>query len=368
MLVPGGLSRISFKNSFYGGVRCTIKLLVMNLVLDMDSKISRRGFMKLSSAAAMASAVGLGVRTEKARAFSASIAQLLVIDPATLEYKVFGPCCYYCEDYLIVSHYQPVALCEVVKGAGDTVFGNPVGSILSAGVDNNDYTSMHARIWEIPDWAIDMAMAFQGCKMCGVDSARSEATRSITDSSLCGTATDVLLSKAMSQINNQLPDCFPKLLYTTEADLTWNNGCRDITKASALAGIECSLFSSVFSMMGLETCIGTRWGPLYPRQMATHQDNASIAAGITAYRALHLSRFAIGSLPFDASLAVGKLQQTLPHITVGLGAGSLGLDAMVRMGNVSLSQVYCFIWWVPVVCCKTYDEVMGLCTPSMPCS
>jgi hypothetical protein len=333
----------------------------------MNTNISRRKFLKLSTAAAVAASTGLGVYTKEAQAFGTSIVQLLSVDPATLEYKVFSSCCWYCPKYLIVSHYQPVVLIEVVKGGGDSVIGNPIGGINSVGVDENDYTSMAVRIWELPDWAVDMAMAYQGCKMCGVNSARSFAYVNPLSAGVCGTASDALMKQATQQATSLLPRCFPRLLYTTETDPTWNTGCRDIMKSSLLGPLQCNLFTSMFQIPGNETCIGTKWGPLYPRQMATHEDHGAIAAGIAAYRALHLSRFAAGMLPFDASISVGKLQQTSPMRTVGFGAGSLALDTQMRLGPVSLASTYSFVWWVPVVCCKRYDEIVGLCTPQMPC-
>jgi hypothetical protein len=101
-------------------------------------------------------------------------------------------------------------------------------------------------------------------------------------------------------------------------------------------------------------CIRVRW-PL--------PDNGAIAAGIAAYRAIHVSGFAVGSFPFNASLQVGKLQQTSPGVTVGFPAGSLLLDTQMRLYPVSLESIYTFVWWVPVTCCKDYDEIMGMCTP-----
>ncbi len=329
--------------------------------------MTRRHFNKLSAAAIAASAAGLGVVSPKVRASDTNVAQLLSIDPVTLEYKVFSSCCYYCQDYMVVSHYQPVVLCEVVKGGGDTALGQSIGGPLSAGVDNNDYTSMHVRLWEVPDWAVNIAMLGQGCKMCGVDAAKSSDTSIMGGSGMCSVVTDKLVSEATSQLNDALPDCFPKLLYTTESDPSWNTGCRDWLMITPTE-IECSTIGSTISgMFGLERCIGTKWGPLYPRQMATANDNPVIAAGIAAYRALHIARKALGSLPFDTTIAVGKLQQTSPYASVGLGAGSFGLDTNLRMYNVSLSHIYTFVWWLPVVCCKTYDEIFGLCEPESPC-
>lgn len=332
----------------------------------MNTDLSRRKFVKLSTAAVVAASTGLGIVSKEAQAFGTNIVQLISVDPATLQYKVFSTCCWYCPKYFIVSHYQPVALIEVIKGGGDTVIGNPVGGINSVGVDETDYTSMAARIWQLPDWAIDMAMAYQGCKMCGVDAARSPAFPNQDSAGACGAASDALMKQATQQAGALLPACFPKLLYTTETDPTWNTGCRDILK-SPLGPMECSTFNSVFQVPGDETCIGTKWGPLYPRQMASHEEHGAIAAGIAAYRALHLSRFAAGMFPFDASISVGKLQQTSPMTTVGLGAGSPGLDTQMRAGPVSPTSIYSFVWWVPVICCKSYDEIVGLCSPSMPC-
>jgi hypothetical protein len=328
--------------------------------------LSRRKFIKLSAAASAAAAVGLGVKSPQAMAFNASIAQLISIDPVTLSYAVYGPCCYWCQDYLIVTHYQPVALIEVIKGGGDSVMGNTIGSILSAGRDDNSYTSMQVRIWELPEWAIDIAMAYQSCKLCGVDMARTENQTSQSMTDFCGAAANTVISKATEQFNESMPDCFPKLIYSTEMDPTWNTGCRDLSIATGLGLLECNTFTSSFNLFGQERCIG-QWGPLYPRQMASHDDNAAIAAGIAAYRAIHVSGFAIGSFPFNAALSVGKLQQTAPHVTVGFQAGSLALDLAMRAYPVSLAEIYAFVWWAPVGCCKTYDEVMGMCEPNMTC-
>lgn len=331
-------------------------------------KLTRRRFNKLSAAALAVSAMGLGVVSPEVRAAGVNLATLLTIDPVTLEYKVFSPCCYFCQDYMVVSHYQPTVLCEVVKGGGDSVLGQPVAGPLSAGVDNNDYTAFHVRLWQIPDWAVNIAMLGQGCKMCGVDSATSPATKSILSTSLCSAATDKLIGAATSQVNQALPNCFPRLLYTTESDPAWNTGCRDWLMFPP-TDLECStLGATIGNMFGLERCIGTQWGPLYPRQMANPRDNPIVAAGVAAYRALHIARNALGSLPFDTSMSIGKLQQTSPMVTVGFSPGSLLLDTQMLLGPVAPDHIYTFVWWLPVVCCKTYDEIFGFCTPSSPCS
>lgn len=326
--------------------------------------VSRRQFMKMSAAASAAAAIGFGVRAPEAAAMSANIATLISIDPITLEYKIFGPCCYFCQDHLIVSHYQPVALVEVIKGGGDSVLGQPIGGPMSVGTDNNDYTSMAVRIWQLPDWAIDVAMSFQSCKLCGVDAAKTSNFSLTSNFDMCGAAANPIVSKGVSTFNSALPNCFPKLLYSTEFDPTWNTGCRDLAAAQAAAGVICNPLTGSFSIPGMEICIG-QWGGLYPRQMASHNDNAAIAAGIAAYRAIHLSGFTIGTFPFNAALSVGKLQQTQPWATVGFQAGSKLLDTAMRLYPVSLEELYAFVWWTPVVCCKEYEEIMGLCTPQM---
>ena len=331
----------------------------------MNLNVTRREFNKLSMVSAMAAATGLGMHTEEAKAISTSIGPLIAVDPITLAYMVYGPCCYWCPDNLIVSHYQPVALCEVMKGGGDSAMGQPLGSILSTGTDNNSYTSMQVRLWELPDWAIDLAMAFQSCRLCGVDAARTVniPTSGLLD--ICGAGANVLQNKALNAFNQALPDCFPKLLYNTEFDPSWNTGCRDLSIASALGLLECNAITSAINLFGMERCVGSMWGPLYPRQMASHNDNAAVAAGIAAYRAIHVAGFGIGSFPFNAALQVGKLQQTSPFVTTGFGAGSLILDTQMRLWPVSLEEIYTFVWWVPVVCCKSWDEIMGFCEPQM---
>lgn len=325
--------------------------------------ITRRDFNKMSAVAATAAATGLGMHSEEAQALSPSLATLIAIDPITLAYMVYGPCCFWCPDYLIVSHFQPVAMCEVIKGGGDTAFGNPIGSFLSTGTDNNDYTSMQVRIWELPEWAIDIAMAFQSCKLCGIDAAKSPNAPITSIFDVCGVAADALQSKALDAFNQALPNCFPKLLYGTEFDPSWNTGCRDLNIVNGLGLLECNAITANINLFGMERCIGSMWGPLYPRQMASHNDNAAIAAGIAAYRAIHIAGFGVGSFPFNAALSVGKLQQTSPWTTTGFQAGSLLLDTQMRLWPVSLEEIYTFVWWVPVVCCKSYDEIMGFCTP-----
>lgn len=330
---------------------------------------SRRTFVKVSAAGAAILATGMGVYTPKVKAASAGIASLLSIDPATLEYKVFSTCCYWCTDEYIVSHYQPVAIIEVIKGGGDdAISGQETGSLFSTGVDNNDYSTFEARIWEIPEWAIAVAMAYQDCKLCGIDAARSGNTTLSSTTSACA-QTDQLVSKAVSEFNEQMPDCMPKLLYSTEFDPSWRTGCRDWAHASLSNPVTCNDVTGNISFFGMEICIGAKWGPLYPRQMATPNDSAPIAAGIAAYRAIHISAFADDSFPFNGALSVGKLQQTSPAVTVGFTAGSMALDTAMRQGSVDTTHTYTFVWWVPVSCCKTYDEIMGLCsdTEGMSC-
>lgn len=329
---------------------------------------TRRTFMKLSASAAAVAASGVGVYSPKAAALNASIAQLLFVDPVTLEYKVFSPCLPPLPEPILVSHYQPCALIEVIKGGGDSALGNPGGGITSKGVDSNDYTSVDVRIWEIPDWAVNIAMGGMGCKMCGVRSARWHNPRMPSPTGFCATATDTAVNTAVSTFNKAIPGCFPKLIYSSEFDPSWSTGCRDIAMAATFGGLICNPLTGGISIFGTEICIGQKWGPLYPRQMASQEDHLSVAAGIAAYRAIHLTSFATGVFPFNGALSVGKLQMTSPHLTVGLRAGSIMLDTMVRAYPVSLDATHAFVWWTPVACCKDWDEIAGACSPSMPCT
>lgn len=331
--------------------------------------ITRRRFMKMSAASSAALTIGVGVKSPTALAIDASIATLVTVDPLTLEYKVFGPCCHLCPNKLIVSHYQPVAIVEVIKGGGDSLTGAGLGTPFSSvGVDKNDYTTFSVRIWELPDWAIDVAMGGQGCKLCGVKKAKRPNAPVKVPGGVCGPMVDAGMGAALGAINSALPACFPKMLYNSELDPAWRTGCRDSGVAAAVGTLACSNgFTSSLSFMGGEICIGPKWGPLYPRQMASIQDNASIAAGIAAYRAIHVSGFSLRTFPFNAAQMVGKLQQTAPFVTPGFKAGSTLLDSAMRAYPISPMHTYAFTWWVPVKCCKKVSQIAGACTPQVPC-
>lgn len=335
--------------------------------------LTRRKFVKLSTAAASLAAVGFGVRSPKAQAEAIDLVKLLVVDPLTLEYKVFSPCCYLCPTYLVVSHYQPVIFCEVIKGQDSIAGVSTLKSPLQVGVDENGYTAFHVRLWEIPDWAVEAAMAGQACKLCGTDFAYFPTIADSSDAGTCGAATDSLLTNMVGDITDEF-SCVPKMIYSTESDPTWNTGCRDWAKTLNLGDFRCSVGAGNIGggLFGKDRCIGSHWGPVYPRQMASNWDNPNIAAAVAAYRALNVARNALGVVDYDTSVSLGKLQQTVPNITIGYPPGSTQAHNALVTKKISnsvagMNHQFGFVWWVPVVCCKDYNEIFGVCTPTIGC-
>lgn len=349
----------------------------------INLRLHRREFVKRSvgsilATSALSSSVISSLFPAEARADLniSDFADLLSFDPRTLEYKVFGPCCYFCPDHLIVNHYQPVILVEVIRGGADSVVvgkGSKSSAVQGMAVHTKHLKNFAVRIWEIPNWAIDMAMAFQSCKLCGKNAAPKSmgSMGSSFLSSFC--SADGLMNTALSQINDALPDCFPKLLYDSYLDTDWRTGCTDLQRMTdSLKGMSCSknrsaiksLASSAFGQD--DYCIG-EWGPLYPRQMAWKMEDPRLAAAISATRALSLAGEK-GYLSYSTDINLGKLQLTLPEATVGYRPGSKeGRDELEDVDS-SETGVYSFVWWLPVTCCKEISEIIGFCSPNISCS
>ncbi len=355
---------------------------IKKLMNKINFRLKRREFINRSvgsilATSAMSTSVisSLFPKEAKAELNMSDFASLLSIDSQTLEYKVFSPCCYYCPDYLIVNHYQPVILIEAIRGGSDSVVsgeGSESSSESGMVVHTKHLKNFAVKIWEIPDWAIDMAMAFQSCKLCGKDSA-PKSTQS-SDSSFLSTfcSADGLMSSALTAINDALPDCFPKLLYDSSLDTDWRTGCTDLAKMTdALKGMTCStngaaLKSIASSAFGEDDyCIG-EWGPLYPRQMAWKMEDPRLAAAIAATRALSLAGEK-DYIDYSTDLEMGKLQLTFPEAKVGYPPGSEEGRDEIEDTDSSENGVYSFVWWLPVTCCKEYSEIMGLCTPNLSC-
>lgn len=327
----------------------------------------------------------------------------LSIDPMTLAYVAGGQCCWHCPTRRRVFHYAPVAFVELFKGRRDSMFfpyTNQIGSILggTTGEPQGQGWQWEARVWDIPDAAIDIAMHFQSCKLCPRSAARvgrmaavnSHILNTVIAAECPGVLAKEVLDQFFVEVSASIPlaACFPKILYDSTVDTqNWHEGCRDTllaaqmnsmmetSGAAAICGVPFA--SQIQSMFGgggglraaLEPCVG-QWGYLFPRQMHAVHDSMVIGAALTAYRALHVARYSLGTMPYDVSLN-GKLQMTWPTSGVGFTPGT---DPLLyeTFNALSLNPLrndgrFGFVWWVPVACCKSFWHIYGACVPLENC-
>jgi hypothetical protein len=349
--------------------------------------LNRRDFLKtsaFSAGAALTPNISYGASTS-----IGALASFLSINPIDLEYKSLGTCCGICPGTVIINHYMPVAFVEVVRGAMDSLVMDmgAVGDIGLANIGHTDNNylenSFAVRIWDIPYFMIDAAMGGQGCKLCD----RSQATplppqdvsvaASIPGEIACNGGN--LMQEAIRRIMNRLTalfpfQCVPQLMYDSNFDISWRNGCRDIATATAMngtAGLACNdITGSILSSIGvdlsggLDPCIGS-WGPLYPRQMQTDGVDILTSAATAAYRALHIAGYSTGTMPYRVDLG-GKLKWVSPVPTLAMTPGTP--KELFNAGQfVTPNSQYGFTWWAPVSCCKNSLTLSVPCVPAIPC-
>lgn len=353
---------------------------------------SRRDFLKSSafaSAAGMGSTFGLSNEANAVSANIGAMAKFLTINPIDLEYKAGGNCCGICVGTVIVNHYMPVAFVEVVKGPLDSlvVDMSAVGDIGIANIGHTDenYTeNFHAvRIWDIPYFMIDAAMGGQGCKLCDRSQAvplppqEVSVAASIPGEVACngGNIMGEAINRIMNKLTSLFPlQCVPQLMYDSNFDISWRNGCRDIATATSFnstGGLACGkLTGSILSSIGvdisggLDPCIGS-WGPLYPRQMVTNGVDMLTSAATAAYRALHIAGYSTGTMPYRVDLG-GKLKWVHPTPTLAMTPGTP--SELFNLGQVvTPNGQYGFTWWAPVTCCKNSLTLGMPCIPALPC-
>jgi len=294
------------------------------------------------------------------------IVAMLNIDPETLAYVTSGPCCWYCEDLWIVSHYQPVAFIEIFRDSADSLFAqadSEESSEFAVNVDKDSYVGSHVRIYELKDFHVDQAMAYQGCKLCGIEAARKEPPPS--DEEKCvQTFHDDFMKDMMDQMNESLDLCWmPKLVYDTTMDFLWTMNYCDIIDAGS-DGPYCdanNIFSFDIEDIKEPKCIG-ELGSIKPRQQANVDTDPRRSAARSAYRAIHLAREK-EFFEFDADPIKGKLQLVSPHKKTGYAPGTEDHMDTLNDCEAQTKGLYGFVWWVPVGCCKERSDVMGFCEP-----
>lgn len=360
---------------------------------------TRREFLELGLKATAALILNLRMSSAQASGLEFSFSSLfdmanfVVPDPLTLQYSVGSPCCTFCYHKYRVFHYQPVAFVEVIRSDNDSVFGGgggltdfPTSTVHS---DGKWIHGFQARVWDLPQTAIDLGFGLQACRLCGkpdfnlnpAQMLNTEAVLSGLASTLCGglmsEAMDMMKSQlmsVMSQLANLMPvDCIPRILYDTTADPHWISGCRDIGMAQLFSQLceipgmgEASSAMDAVSLNPFNPCVGS-WGSVLPRQYRVMNHDLETASAITAYRAIHVAAHTYKTFPYDASLR-GKLQQVKPLPSIGLFPGiNKEIFNASRLSYPGHDGKWVFVWWVPVGCCKRLWEIYGLCPPPIPC-
>lgn len=307
-----------------------------------------------------------------------SLAGMIAPTAQCLEYVVGGPCCGWCPSRLIVTHYLPVLFLEVYSGFGDSVFGQTGNVTTGTRVSDHRNQTYEVRVWEIPDAVIDAAMGGQSCMLCSSQQARMAGqltsalsqTEGSPSGGLCGSdkATMGLLGSFNKALDGLDMDCAPRLLYDTALDvLNWRTGCRDLGLNLSSAVACDSAVSGTASKLGIsglgkmDTCVG-KWGSLYPRQLRSVQMADILAAAMSAYRALHISSFTLGTNPYDGSQN-GKLQFVYPDASLCFHPGEPSAREIESQVQISDNGMYGFLWWVRVSCCKSVTDLSGVCVP-----
>lgn len=360
--------------------------------------LSRREFLDLGLKGSAAMLLSLRSAQSSAMDFSFDFSSLMdmtrfvVPEPATLSYSVGSLCCEFCATKFKVFHYYPVAFVEVTRSdmdsfaTGGGAGGNPLTSTVDT--DGKFSHSFEARVWDLPEIVVDLAFSWQHCKLCSkpgglvgnpADMIDPAALSDLVAGVCSDPATIVAdqmkqaLEGAYQKILSSMPglDCIPKVLYDTASDPHWANGCRDIAAAS-MAGPVCdvpgaSAGLSVSDWIGggaFNPCVG-QWGSVLPRQKQVLNQDIQTAAALTAYRAIHVSKYTWKTFPYDASLR-GKLQQTVPNPSIGFPPG-INKEIFNASRTTPHNGRWIFVWWVPTACCRDITDIVGVCPPPVPC-
>ena len=368
--------------------------------------MNRREFVKqLASTLAAAGFAGnsnAGIFSSIFGSTSGGLADIManaVLNDFDVEYKVVGS--YIAKQ--VINHYLPVAFVEIVNSPTDSlVLGTDTISgayDMAAGnislSNSGDSYTMGARIWSLPESARSM-MLTPICKYCGDTSALFAPEQGVASvisaatSAKCfgGNALGALLGKLQDSLLAMSPlACIPQVYYDSNLDPNWTTNCHDMEIASTMAidlGLDwetaCStgssdLLSSILGRFGisagdaLNPCIGS-WSTLFPRQAMVNEANPTMAAAITAYRALHLAAYYYGTFPYTLNLA-GKFKMVYPFSSgtpfeIGSAAGRAGAELIGDFpGN---DYKYGFVYMTPVTCTKFLSSMAGACIPLPPCT
>lgn len=329
--------------------------------------MNRRDFLKAGAV------LGSGLIVPRRAMALPNITGLVTMNISCFQPMVLGYCyCGYVPCGYLIRHFLPAAYVECIKADGDTVMGGAGSPAMATRITEPDAQAFEVRVYEITDTARTTAFNVKSVCLCSGEYAKAEgvaknvmpsALASMTNATGCG-ITDALLKQAISRMAGAVGTGLLKLVYTTETDpVNWRTGCRDlaIAQATAAAGPLCAA-SAIDDALGTgiaaqtpmgQICVGT-WGTVFPRQMMQQGVTELVGASLAAYRALHIAAITLNTLQFEVSLAC-KLQPVIPVISNCYAPGAP--PAIVDLtATVNPTGSYGFIWWVPVVCCKSFQE------------
>lgn len=293
-----------------------------------------------------------------------------------------------------VRHYLPVAMIECITSPEDSVI---IGSstaglsgtrrLTTSGTDRQ--TGFDVNVWTINDYVRSaMTYGFSNCGWCDSGDARGGggSVSGPTGGGILDAADNLIgcglgLGSVISGINSlgdfsaagiSLP-----LAYSSGIDQEhWSTGCRDrfeATVRSPLVPPMCSVslpegVSSALkeragqlgdylpgSISRSDVCIGSM-GPLYPRQMNAQGKTDPIGALVTAWRALHLARFDLGTFNYRVDTDDNKWQMLYPGVGSSCFRLSDSVESLENKVGVSDDGRYAFIYWTPVTCCIDFAE------------
>ena len=368
--------------------------------------MDRRQFLKYAGGASIAATSPLSHSGLLDSAFGSSVGQFAtvlanaVFNDLELEYIAGAPG--FPPGKVAVNHYLPVAFIEIVKSPTDSIilgpdiFSSVYAAAGSGGINTKRFVNtMNARIWNIPEF-LRWALLTPLCKYCGDETAYFTPEQDISAigstvgaESVCagGAAIAAGLQILQQKLIGLSPlSCMPQIYYDSTIDPNWRSGCHDlITTASIAATLGLSweagcesgageIIGKIASKFGLTAgdsinpCINS-YGPLFPRQDTSHAANPTLAAAITAYRALHLAAYLYGTFPMKVGLS-GKFKLVYP--VTGTPAFDIGSSvSKLALSEAPLSATderFGFIYLTPVTCSKIPWSTAGLCAPLPPCT
>lgn len=322
---------------------------------------------------------------------------------------------------LKIQHPLPVAFVEVVAGPTDSLL-LPGDSPFRSGTrrTGNAYSNRQAfevRIWTMSDKLRNYLSVFLArCAWCSNSQSQSTGRGSgipygdrfggvgskVMEALGCGPV-DKATSEAMQEIHKGMKDSPIQLAYTSEVDsASWRTNCRDafmsfmysplvlpVCGGEAVLGTTADGVESFSNRMdeyevpggqsmgalhrqmmryreGIQKsnlCVGD-WGPLLPRTYMAAGAPDSVGAALTAYRALHIARYAMKTFKWGVSTSGTWFQPIYPEVRECVKAGEplrtasqeIAPDGMDRL---SWNGRYGFIVWSQVSCCYAAKNVLS---------